>query len=107
MVRTLGRTQHSVLDHRIVLKPSIGKPYPRTRGVNRVSNKVIGRNKKFKEEIVDIIKACRGKPWVEYRKCLSKKAIEKLGLDKSKELGTAYSKTLEYRQKNFWVHKAE
>ena len=105
MPRTFGRVQHSVMDHRIYLKPSLRKAVVRTGGVNRVSSKVLEKNKTFKENIVDIIKACRGKPWVEYRACLSKKAIEKLGLEVSKKNGFAHSKTLEYRKKKFWKHK--
>ena len=105
MPRTFGRVQHTVMDHRIVLKPSLRKAHVRTGGVNRVSTKVIKRNEKFAENIVDIIKACRGQPWDIYVACLREKAIEKLGLEESKKMGQPYSKTLEYRKKNFWKHK--
>ena len=105
MPRTFGRVQHTVMDHRIYLKPALKKAVVRTAGVNRVSTEVLKRNKEFKRVIVDIIKACRGKPWNEFRACLSEEAIEKLGLSKSKEMGQPYSKTLEYRKENFWKHK--
>ena len=105
MPRTYGKVKHSVMDHRIYLKPALRKAVVRTGGVNRVSTKVLKKNEEFKKVIVDIIKACRGQPWDKFRACLSKEAISKLGLSKSKDMGQAYSKTLEYRKENFWKHK--
>lgn len=96
-MRTSGKVQHSVADHRIYIKPSLSKPIVRTRGVNRTSAAVIERNKKFAEVAPDMVVSCRGQPWPKFVACLRTKA-------KEKGLGTGASKTLEYR-KRFWKRK--
>jgi len=100
MARTPGSVMHTVTDHRLYLKPSLGKPVIRTRGVNRTSAAVLERNKTFASAMGGpggAVVSCRGRPWPEFIACLKQKAREK-------GLGTGVSKTLEYR-KRFWRHK--
>jgi hypothetical protein len=99
MVMTAGKVRHSVVNHRIVLKPSMGRFIIRTRGVNRTSAKVLERNEMFRKVAPEMVLACRGQPWPVFVACLKKQA-------RAKELGAGTSKTLDYR-KRFWKHKEE
>jgi len=51
-------------------KPSLGKVVGRMPGVNRVSAKVLERNRRMRE--LKPASACKGKRWDEFVSCLSK-----------------------------------
>lgn len=99
-MRTIGaprEVKHTVFNNRVYYKPALHKPVIRTVDVNRVSGKVIERNKLFKEKMPGVVVSCRGRPWPEFVACLKSGAA-------AAGLGTGESKTPAYRQR-FWKRK--
>jgi len=97
MVLTKGRVRTIAGVARMYIKPALGKIVIRKPGVERVSAKVLERNKRAVEAWSGpggIPATCGGVPWDEFVKCLGKKAEER-------GLGTypGISKTREYRMR--------
>ena len=68
MSETPGRVRNLLGVARIYYKPSLGKFVIRKPGVNRRSEKVIARNQKV--AAAKPAKACAGKAWNDFVKCL-------------------------------------
>lgn len=95
MVETKGRVKTVMGIARLYIKPAIGKIIIRKSGVNRVSGRVLERNRMATaawEGPGGIPATCGGVPWNEFVTCLAKGA-------RDKGLGTGVAKTREYRMK--------
>jgi len=79
MVRTYGRVEQTVFDNRVYYKPALRKPVIRSKGVNRVSKKVLEINKQLEAlrgSPEHPARLCKGKPWKDFVKCLKAKMDE-------------------------------
>ncbi|MBW2671931.1 MAG: hypothetical protein JRD89_00780 [Deltaproteobacteria bacterium] len=70
--QTAGRVINTPYGTRVYWKPSLGKIVFRKPGVIRTSDRVIERNRKW--AAAPPASKCKGLPWREFVRCLSKEA---------------------------------